>query len=159
MLAAHLLDENRRKSLKELAHMELGVPNWAIETKDLLSQPIMEILEYNALDTWYTFWLYRKFRTQLNEQPRLRRIFQRFYMPAANEFTDIERRDVWLNRERLVPRHPEALRKLAEIEAKIMEYVPYAQPFRQTWAKGEQIGKASYKARVVSILKTTSVPK
>src|SRR3546814_21141357 len=57
MLAAHLLDENRRKSLKELAHMELGVPNWAIETKDLLSQPIMEILEYNALDPWYTFWL------------------------------------------------------------------------------------------------------
>src|SRR3546814_18636862 len=84
----------------------------------------MEILEYNALDTWYTFWLYRKFRTQLNEQPRLRRIFQRFYMPAANEFTDIERRGVWMNRERLVTRHQEARRNLAEIDAKIMEYVP-----------------------------------
>src|SRR3546814_12488860 len=92
MLAAHLLDENRRKSLKELAHMELGVPNWAIETKDLLSQPIMEILEYNALETWYTFWPYREFRTTLNEQPRLRRTSQRFYMHPANPFTDIDPR-------------------------------------------------------------------
>lgn len=130
MLAAHLLDENRRKSLKELAHMELGVPNWAIETKELLKTPIMEVLEYNALDTWYTYWLYRKFRSQLNEQPRLRRIFQRFYMPAANEFTDIERRGVWMDRERLVTRHQEARRQLAEVDAKIMEYVPEDQPFR-----------------------------
>src|SRR3546814_12865431 len=63
MLAAHLLDENRRKYLKELAHMELGVPNWAIATKDLLSQPIREILEYTALDTCYTSCLSRNFIT------------------------------------------------------------------------------------------------
>lgn len=130
MLAAHLLDENRRKSLKELAHMELGVPNWAIETKDLLSQPIMEILEYNALDTWYTYWLYRKFRTQLLEQPRLLRIFRRFYMPVANEFTDIERHGVFMDRKRLVERHKIARQELAAVDAKIMEYVPEDQPFR-----------------------------
>src|SRR3546814_12838361 len=136
MLAAHLLDENRRKSLKELAHMELGVPNWAIETKDLLSQPIMEILEYNALDTWYTFWLYRKFRTQLNEQPRLRRIFQRIYMPAANEITDIQRRGVWLHCERRVTRHQEARRNLAALDAKTTEYAPDAQQSRNNRATG-----------------------
>lgn len=136
MLAAHLLDENRRKGLKDLSHMELGVPNWGIDTKDLLNVPIMEVLEYNALDTWYTFWLYRHFRVQLNEQPRLRRIFQRFYMPAANEFTDIERRGVWMNRERLVTRHQEARRNLAEIDAKIMEYVPDEHPFRVYFKDG-----------------------
>src|SRR3546814_8464098 len=38
MLAAHLLDENRRKSLKELAHMELGVPNWAIRSEEHTSE-------------------------------------------------------------------------------------------------------------------------
>jgi uracil-DNA glycosylase family 4 len=124
MLAAHLLEENRRKSLKELAHMELGVPNWAIDTKELLKTPIMEVLEYNGLDTWYTYHLYRLFRRQLREQPPLRRIFERFYMPAANEFTDIERRGIWVDRERLVERHEEARRQLAEVDAKIMEYVP-----------------------------------
>ena len=116
MLAAHLLNENRRKSLKELAHMELGVPNWAIETKELLKTPILEILEYNGLDTWYTYHLYRVFRRQLREQPPLRRIFERFYMPAADESTDIEQREVWTDRERLAERHQEARRQLAEID-------------------------------------------
>lgn len=136
MLAAHLLNENRRKSLKELAHMELGVPNWAIETKELLKTPIMEVLEYNALDTWYTYWLYRHFRKQLLEQPRLLRIFQRFYMPAANEFTGIERRGVWTDRERLLTRYEEAKVKLAEIDAQIAAYVPDDHPFRVYYKDG-----------------------
>jgi DNA polymerase-1 len=131
MLAAHLLEENRRKSLKELAHMELGVPNWAIETKELLKTPIMEVLEYNGLDTWYTYHLYRLFRRQLKEQPALDRIFNRFYMPSANEFTGIERRGVWTDRERLVERHKEAVRQLAEVDAKIMEYVPEGHGFKE----------------------------
>lgn len=130
MLAAHLLNENRRKGLKELCHTELGVPNWGIDTKDLLSVPIMEVLEYNALDTWYTYFLYRKLRKQLLDQPPLRRIFQRFYMPAANEFTGIERRGVWTDRERLYTRYEEAKVKLAELDAQIAAYVPEEHPFK-----------------------------
>jgi len=130
MLAAHLLNENRQKSLKGLAHMELGVPNWAIETKDLLSQPLDEILEYNGLDTWYTYHLYRLFRKQLNEQPSLRAIFTKFYMPSANEFTGIERRGVWTDRERLYTRYEEAKIKLAEIDLEIMAHVPEEHPFK-----------------------------
>ncbi|QEQ93656.1 DNA polymerase I [Streptomyces phage Zuko] len=130
MLAAHLLNENRVKGLKPLAHMELGVPNWGIDTKELLKVPIMEVLEYNALDTWYTYFLYRKLRRQLLEQPRLRAIFQRFYMPSANEFTGIERRGVWTDRERLFKRYEEAKQKLAEIDLEIMAYVPDEHPFK-----------------------------
>lgn len=131
MLAAHLLNENRAKGLKPLAHMELGVPNWGIDTKELLKVPLMEVLEYNALDTWYTYWLYRKFRKQLLEQPRLLRIFQYFFMPAANEFTGIERRGIWVDRNRLVERHKEAVRELAAVDAKIMEYVPEGHGFKE----------------------------
>lgn len=130
MLAAHLLNENRAKGLKPLAHTELGVPNWGIDTKDLLNVPIMEVLEYNALDTWYTYFLYRKFRRQLLEQKRLRSIFQRFFMPSANEFTDIERRGVWTDRERLFTRYEEAKQKLADIEVKLREYVPEEHPYK-----------------------------
>jgi uracil-DNA glycosylase family 4 len=131
MLAAHLLNENRAKGLKPLAHTELGVPNWGIDTKDLLNTPLMEVLEYNALDTWYTYWLYRKLRGQLLEQPRLRAIFQRFYMPVANEFTDIERRGVWTDRERLYTRHKEAEAKLADVDSRIMAFVPAEHPFAE----------------------------
>lgn len=130
MLAAHLLNENRAKGLKPLAHTELGVPNWGIDTKDLLSVPIMEVLEYNALDTWYTYFLYRKFRRQLIEQPRLRAIFQRFYMPSANEFTGIERRGVWTDRKRLFERYEIAKQKLAEIDLEILAHVPDEHPFK-----------------------------
>lgn len=130
MLAAHLLNENRAKGLKPLAHTELGVPNWGIDTKELLKTPMMEVLEYNALDTWYTYHLYRKFRRQLLEQPRLRAIFQRFFMPSANEFTGIERRGVWTDRERLFTRYEEAKQKLAEIETKLREFVPEDHPYK-----------------------------
>ena len=130
MLAAHLLNENRVKGLKPLAHMELGVPNWGIDTKDLLNVPLKEVLEYNGLDTWYTYHLYRKFRRQLLDQPRLRSIFQRFYMPAANEFTGIERRGVWTDRERLFERYEIAKQKLAEIDLEIMAHVPEEHPFK-----------------------------
>lgn len=131
MLAAHLLNENRAKGLKPLAHTELGVPNWGIDTKDLLNVPLKEVLEYNGLDTWYTYHLYRKFRRQLLEQPRLRAIFQRFYMPAANEFTGIERRGVWTDRKRLFERYEIAKQKLAEIDLEIMAYVPEDHPFKK----------------------------
>lgn len=131
MLAAHLLNENRAKGLKPLAHAELGVPDWAIETKELLKTPIMEVLEYNGLDTWYTYFLYRHFRRQLNDQPRLRRIFERFYMPVANEFTGIERRGVWTDRERLHERFQIARAELAAINERIMEYVPTEHPFKE----------------------------
>lgn len=137
MLAAHLLNENRVKGLKPLAHMELGVPNWGIDTKDLLNVPLMEVLEYNGLDTWYTYWLYRHFRRQLLEQPRLLRIFQRFYMPSANEFTDIERRGVWTDRKRLYERYEVAKAKLAEMDAQVMSYVPEDHPFKVYRANGE----------------------
>lgn len=129
MLAAHLLNENRAKGLKPLCHAELGVSNWAIETKNLLATPLMEVLEYNGLDTWYTYHLYRKFKRQLIEQPRLRAIFQKFYMPSANEFTGIERRGVWTDRKRLYERYEIAKQNLAEVDAKIREYVPEDHPF------------------------------
>lgn len=101
MLAAHLIDENRSKSLKNLARTMLGAPAWDISTKNLLSTPMDIVAEYNAHDTYWTYQLYLMLREQLIERPRLARLFMRLMMPASADLTESERRGIWTDRERL----------------------------------------------------------
>lgn len=127
MLAAHLLDENRMKGLKPLARVLLGVAPWGIDTKDLRNTPLDEVLEYNALDTYYTYELYKIFRAQLIEQPRLLRLFTKLTMPANEILIDAERRGVWIDREKLASAYKVAFDMRDEIDAKLMGWVPDAE--------------------------------
>lgn len=129
MLAAHLLDEARPKGLKPLAQTLLGVPPWAIDTRSLIETPIKKVLLYNGQDTWYTAWLYFILREQLEKQPRLKAIMDRLMMPASAEFTEIEARGIWVDRDLLFSRKKEAEETLAAIDAKLLEYVPSDPPF------------------------------
>lgn len=124
MLAAHLLDENREKGLKPQATSRLGVAAWGIDTKDLLTTPIAEVLEYNALDTYYAYHIYLQIRKELQEQPRLMRIFKFITMPAANLLIAVEQKGAWVDRERLVTNGKIAREMRDEIERQLMEYVP-----------------------------------
>lgn len=124
MLAAHLLNENRPKGLKSLAQTLLGVPAWDMDTKDLLSEPLAPTLRYNGLDTWYTAHLYFLFLKQLQAQPRLYKIMGRLMMPASNAFTEIERRGIWVDRDRLVTNAKVAKETLQGFNDQLMEYVP-----------------------------------
>jgi DNA polymerase-1 len=90
LLAAHVLDENRPKGLKPLAQTILGVRPWAINTKDLLTTPLKVIRDYNTKDTHYTWHLYRVFRKQLKDNPRLKKIFTVLMMPAARVYVKSE---------------------------------------------------------------------
>lgn len=133
MIAAHLLDENRPKGLKPLAHAELGVSDWSIPTSDLWTTPIREVLEYNALDTWYTYLLYLHFKPQLLEDRRLTRLFKYMLMPASNEFVPIEQRGIWCDTERLYSRWDQCKKTLDEIEDKLLSYVPDEIPYDVNW--------------------------
>ena len=124
LLAAHLLDENRQKGLKPQAASRLGVEPWAINTKDLLKEPIKKVLKYNAFDTYYTYHIYLQLREELLAQPRLARIFAKLLMPANEELIRSESQGIWCDRKRLAERHHIARRTLKDIEAKIMEHVP-----------------------------------
>jgi len=124
MLAAHLLDENRMKGLKPLARVLLGVAPWGIDTKDLRNTPIDDVLIYNTYDTYYTYQLYKIFRQQLIDQPRLLRIFTKLTMPANDILIDVERRGVWIDREKLASAYKIAFDMRDEIDAKLMEWVP-----------------------------------
>lgn len=124
MLSAHTLDENRPKGLKPLARQIHGVPPWAIETKDLLNEPLDEVLEYCGLDTHHAANLYFVFREQLAEQPRKAKLFTRLLMPAANEFIGVERAGVWVDQEALMTNWKIAQDELDAINQRLMEYVP-----------------------------------
>jgi len=124
MLAVHLINENMNKGLKNQVQIRFGVKPWAIDTKDLRKHPIMEVLEYNALDTYYTYYLYLDVRRELIEQPRLARLFQMLMTPANNILIGVEMRGVWMDREKLASAYQVALKTRENIESKIMEHVP-----------------------------------
>ena len=82
MLAIHVLNENVQKGLKPQAQARLGVEPWGIDTKDLLTTSIAEVLEYNVLDTWYMYWVKKQLVEELKEKPRLARLLMKLVMPC-----------------------------------------------------------------------------
>lgn len=131
MLAIHLLNENIAKGLKPNAQARLGVAPWGIDTKNLLAEKLSEVAEYNFLDTYYTYLLYKQLKQELAEQPRLLRIFVKLMMPAARDLVPTERRGVWLDLERLRERKPKVEEKLRSIEDQLKEYLP--DPDSEDW--------------------------
>jgi DNA polymerase-1 len=124
MLACHLLDENLLKGLKPQANRRFGVGDWSIDTAELLNTPIYQVLEYNALDTFYTYHIYLETREELIAQPRLLRIFTKLTMPANEMLIDVERHGIWIDRQRLATNTKIAFDMRDSIEEKMMEYVP-----------------------------------
>jgi len=124
MLAAHLLDENRLKGLKPLGRVLLGVAPWGIDTKDLRNTPLDQVLEYNALDTYYTYRIYLILRKDLIAQPRLLRLFAKLIMPANEVLIDVERRGIWIDREKLSSAVKISFDMRDQIDAQLMEWVP-----------------------------------
>lgn len=128
MLAAHLLDENRLKGLKPQAASRLGVRPWAIDTKNLLTTPLRDVLKYCSLDTYYCYHIYLELRAELVTQPRLARVFKFITMAAAEMYIDVERRGVWVDREVLATNAKIAEDMRQHIDDKLMSYVPTGTP-------------------------------
>lgn len=150
MLAAHLLDENRLKGLKPLARMLLGVPPWGIDTKDLRNTPIDEVLEYNALDTYYTYCIYKILKEDLVAQPRLLRIFKLLTMPANEILIEVEQRGIWIDPVKLENAVKIAFDMRDQIDAELMNYVPNPEdPFEDERVQGwPRMGKKGKLAEV-----------
>jgi DNA polymerase-1 len=125
MLACHIVNENISKGLKQQTQIRFGVAPWAIDTKDLRKEPILKVLKYNALDTYYTYHLYLDTKKDLVAQPRLARVFKLLLMPANNILIDVERRGVWMDREKLASNYQIALKMRADIEEKLTTYLPF----------------------------------
>ena len=120
LLGLHLLNENIQKGLKPACQARLGVEPWGIDTKDLLTKPLDQILQYNVLDTWYMYHLREQVEQELRAQPRLWKVFKYVMMDGVNELVRSEMRGIWLDVERLKERTPIMEQKLKDIEEAIM---------------------------------------
>jgi uracil-DNA glycosylase family 4 len=140
MLAVHLLNENLPKRLEFQIQNRFGVSSWKIDTKDLRATPIRDVLVYNALDTYYTYHLYLDTKDQLKQQPRLARIFKLLLTPANNILIDVERRGVWMDRERLHSNYKIAQEMRKELEEKLAVFLP-DDPEKSGWPTGGKRGK------------------
>lgn len=151
MLAIALLDENVQKGLKPQAMARLGVEPWGIDTRSLDSQHMDDILLYNVLDTWYTYWVKQQLEEELKEQPRLARIFMKLTMPAQRELTPCEIRGVWIDVNRLKERKPLAEKRLLEIENNIRKAANLPEPGSDEWPYKEQVRQLKSGTRVKRI--------
>ena len=127
ILAGHILDENRLKSLKALAPMLLGVQPWAIDMKDgaAMTTPLRKLARYNGKDAAYTLALYYELREELKlpENHRSARIFMLLMMPASVALTDIEQTGLWLDQERLATRRVEIQKNIDKVKKKLIKEV------------------------------------
>lgn len=120
MLAVHNLNENVQKGLKPQAQARLGVAPWGVDTKNLLTMPLAEVLEYNVLDTWYMYHVKKQLVDELKRSPRIARLFAMLTMPAQRDLIDSEMRGIWIDVKRLTERKPIVEKTLADIEERIM---------------------------------------
>jgi len=126
MLAAHMLDENRSKGLKQLSQVQLGIDGYDIgeDVKDAYHAPLTRLCVYAGKDAAFTLHLYHKFRDQLKEHPRTARIFKKMMMPASNMLTKVERRGIWIDPDKLEPALIHAEENLEKIKDYMYRYVP-----------------------------------
>jgi len=124
IIALALLDENSPKGLKPASQSILGADPWGIDTRDLLTTPLAEVLEYNGLDTWHTLRLYFHVRDEMHKRPRIARFFQHLMMPAVQELIAVEMRGVYVDQERLTTNWNIVKGKLEDIEDQLWEHIP-----------------------------------
>lgn len=137
LLAIHLLNENVQKGLKPTAQARLGVEPWGIDTRSLLDKVLAEILEYNALDTYYDYLIYLQLKKELQDKPRLARIFKFLMMPANSDLVISEMNGIWIDVKRLKERKPIIEKELERIHLELKMHLP--DPDSEDWptdAKG-----------------------
>ncbi|MGH2803394.1 MAG: DNA polymerase, partial [Thermoleophilaceae bacterium] len=124
LLAAHIINENRSKSLESLTREEMGLKSWKIDTTDLLAESLKKVLRYNAQDALNTGRLYFILREELRQHSDLARIFIKIMMPLSNELVHDERAGVWIDQKRHTMRWAQVRDELAEIDTKLQQWVP-----------------------------------
>jgi len=123
MLAAHLIDENRRVGLKQLARRLCDAPNWDVGIDFKKGTPkLSKLLPYNGYDAYYTLRLYAILRTEMIQDKALARVFQQLLMPACRAFRYIENRGVWVDPDKLTAARASVEGHIAMVEERLGEF-------------------------------------
>jgi len=157
MIAAHLLDENRFKSLKFLAQLILGVDPWAdvdLGGGGALTTALSKLARYNAKDADYTLRLYYHFREELTStgNERTLRLFVKLLMPASKALTTIERTGMWVDQERLLTRRLELDKRLATVDERLTELTGQ----KANWNSPQQLAKILFSEMDMTVWELTA---
>lgn len=102
MLAHHILDENARHDLENLARIYFGAPDWDIPLSEKQgSAPFARIAKYQAHDVYYTRRLYKMLKPLLAQDPPVKRLFENLVMPAANLYVEMEYRGCYIDTDKM----------------------------------------------------------
>jgi len=126
MLEAHILEENRPKGLKSLSRSVLGADAYDVgeELKDARSMDLARLGIYNGKDTDYSLRIHLACKRELDEQPRLKRVYDELMVPASNALVEIERRGVWIDPDRWKERHAQSVENRDKLFDYINRWVP-----------------------------------
>jgi DNA polymerase I-like protein with 3'-5' exonuclease and polymerase domains len=157
MLAAHMLDENRSKSLKVLSQVLLGVDAYNIgeDVRDAQNVPIKRLARYNAKDTDYTLRLRNLFAPQLVEDQRQARVFKRLTMPASNMLTKVERAGMQMDPARWEKRYREAQKARRTYDLAMRKAVPNIRRGEFNFNSPKQLAWWLFEVRGNSIIEET----
>lgn len=124
LLAAVLLDENRKNGLKSLSETVLGMPHSSYKTlphyagfdaEEFLGVPLEHASVYAMTDVVATYKLWQNLRPQLEEQ-NLSRAFYKMWMPLTMVLTEMEMEGMPLDLEKVREVRDRYELSLAELE-------------------------------------------
>lgn len=141
MLAAHLLDENRKKGLKFLASELFGINEYDEDLKDAYNMPLKRLAVYQAKDVDYTHRLYEVFKAELQQQPRVKRIFTQLMMPGSNALVKVETVGMYVDGKNLKKQTRLKTAERDKVEAKLRQYVPVDKRETLNFRSPQQVGR------------------
>lgn len=162
MLAHYLLDENMRHGLKYLAQVYCGAPDWEIDLDEKQgATSLKKLAKYHGHDLFYTRKLRFVLGKMLNEDPEVKRVFQKIMMPCARLFVEIEMNGVFIDESKfdeaekvLRDQYNAALKELEEWEP---EYVLDSKGKKKSfnWGSPAQLAKLLFEDLEIPVVEYT----
>lgn len=144
MVAAHILDENRRKGLKWLGRALLGWPQWDIDAT--VEHPFAELAEYNGYDAAATLLLRQRLLADLQAQPRLLKYLQTVEMPKLRALERVIINGIYVDEETL----DERIETCRNAQKAAASALPLEKP-----GSTQQVAKWLYQSLQLPVLRTT----
>lgn len=141
MVAAHLINENRRVSLEALAASEFGAGEWGKKKiKFDPPSPLADMLPYGGRDAAHTYELFLLTRRQLEERQGLARLYKHACLPGIAALTQAETHGIWVDPTRLATRISETADRTKALEGGLTEHIqPGLRELANTYhAKGKR---------------------
>lgn len=128
MLASHLLDENSPNGLKQNARSILEAEDWDVDLKvkkgeGLTEEQKEDRARYAAWDGYYTIRLYKHFKSKLEDDPELERLFKKLVMPVARTYEQLEINGVHVDLENMEKAEQILLNKIRRLRRKLKRFI------------------------------------